>query len=258
MQFLSAATLFVKAGFAPWSAIAKLGDETRKFPREDLRGKFKCSAIDISLINDVFTHYENEMPHRIDSKCRREPPYEEVIIPQNMERCAIDLSKLAGFLIQGRDVANVFSKEFYEASKKEPPYTPFVSPKLHEKPWVVPMQSHEKASNYWGGSVARKSRDPSQQVSPQAWILYLLRFILTGDLCNAWKAFGGLAAQLSHISIALHLGIAENAAFAIAYDSDLRNRIQRLARRRDATLDFGKILSEENDEVKRYLRPLDL
>ena len=86
----------------------------------------------------------------------------------------------------------------------------------------------------------------------------LLRFALTGDLCNSWKAVGGLAAQLSHISIALHLGIAENAAFAIAYDNELRNRIQRLARRRGAALDFGKLLIGENDEVKRYLRPLDL
>ena len=85
------------------------------------------------------------------------PPYEEVAIPHNMEHLAIDLSKLTGFLIPDQDMANGFSKEFYEASKKQPPYAPFVVPKLHEKPWVVPMQSREKASKYWGYSVSHKS-----------------------------------------------------------------------------------------------------
>ena len=55
-------------------------------------------------------------------------PYEEVVIPQNMERWAIDLSKLSGFLIPDQDLANVFSMEFYEASKKEPPFAPYVPP----------------------------------------------------------------------------------------------------------------------------------
>ena len=67
-----------------------------------------------------------------------------------------------------------------------------------------------------------------------------------------------MTAQLSHLSIALHLGVIENGAFAIAYDSEARNRTQRLARRRDATLDFGKLLSEENDEAERYLKSIDL
>ena len=82
-------------------------------------------------------------------------------------------------------------KEFYEAGKKEPPFTPFVVPKFQDKPWLVPLQSHERAAKYWRETVANKTRDPSHQVSLQAWILYLLRFILTGDLRNAWKEFGG-------------------------------------------------------------------
>ena len=138
-QFLIAAALFVRAGFASWSAITKLEDETRKFLREDLRGKFKRSAIDLSLINDVFTHYENEKPHRPSgSKRRREPPYEEVIIPQNMERWNIDLSTPQGLFVPDQDMADMFSKEFYDASKKEPHDTPFAAPSCMKNPGRTP------------------------------------------------------------------------------------------------------------------------
>ena len=254
-QFGDAAKLFVKAGFYSWTAISKMDDETRKFLREDLRKKFHCSALELSLINDIFTHYENDRPRRTGSKDpKREPPYEEIVIPQLMQRWAVDLSKLSGFFIPDQEMTNVFSKEIYEASKKDPPFTPFVVPKFHDKPWAVPLLSHERAGKYWRENIAHKGRDPSQQVSLQAWVLYHLRFIICGDLCNAWRDFGGLSAQLSHLSIVLHLGVIESAAFAISYDCELRNRIQRLARKRDSNVDFAKLLSEENEDVKRYLK----
>ena len=82
----------------------------------------------------------------------------------------------------------------------------------------------------------------------------MIRFILTGDLCNAWNEFGGLSDQLCLLSVVLHLGVAENAAFAIPYDCEMRQRLQRLARRRDSTIDFAKFLGEENGEVGRYLK----
>lgn len=93
-----------------------------------------------------------------------------------------------------------FAKEFYEESK-----IPFVVPKLYGGRRIVPLQSHEKADKYWIDSVAHKSRGPSQQLCPQAWILYIQRFSLTGDLCNSWESFGGIAALLSHLSISLNL-----------------------------------------------------
>ena len=113
-----------------------------------------------------------------------------------MGRWAVDLSSLKGLLVPGQDMANVFSKEFYEASKKEPPFTPFEVPKFQDKPWLAPLQSHERAAKYWRETVARKARDPSHQVSLKAWILYLLRFIHTGDLCNAWGEFGGFTCSV--------------------------------------------------------------
>ena len=68
------------------------------------------------------------------------------------------------------------------------------------------------------------------------------------------ESSGGLPAQLCHLSVFLHLGVTENAAFAIPYDCVMRQRLQRLARRRGSSLDFAKFLSGENDEVERYLK----
>ena len=68
---------------------------------------------------------------------------------------------------------------------------------------------------------------------------------------SVWANFGGLPAHFCTISVALHSSVVETAAFAIAYDAELRGRIQRLSRRRDTQADFAKMLSEENGDVKR-------
>ena len=91
-------------------------------------------------------------------------------------------------------------------------------------------------------------------MSLQAWLLYIIRFIFAGDLADSWGSFGGIQAQFSHLSIALHLAVVETTAFAIAYDQELRIKIQRMARKRDSTADFAKLLDEGNGEIKRYLK----
>ena len=54
-----------------------------------------------------------------------------------------------------------------------------------------------------------KIKGPPQQVSLQAWLLYTLRYISTGDIIDSWYAFGGLSAKLNHRSVAIHLAVAE-------------------------------------------------
>ena len=77
---------------------------------------------------------------------------------------------------------------------------------------------------------------------------------ITGDLCNAWRDFGGLGAQLSHLIIVLHLGVSGNDDFAISDDLELRNRIQRLERNRDSAVDYPRLLIEDNGDVKSCLK----
>ena len=253
-QFAEAAKLFAKFGFSSWKTISKLDDETRKFLRQDLR-KDGRTAKELALINDIFPHYENDRRSvRSSGRDKRETKFEEIVTPQVMKRWSADFKRLSGFVAPEQDMANVFSKEFAEAAKKDPPYIPFVVPKLHERPWMVPLGSHERAAKFWKESNSHKAKDHVQQVNLQSWLLYLLRFIFAGDLTDSWGSFGGLQAQFSHLSIVLHLAVVETAAFAIAYDMELRTKIQRMARKRDSTADFAKLLSEENEEIKRYLK----
>ena len=73
-------------------------------------------------------------------------------------------------------------------------------------------------------------------------------------MTDRWGSFGGISAQFSHLSVVLHLAVTETASFAIAYDQELRQKIQRMARKRDSAVDFGKLLGGENEEIKRYLK----
>ena len=59
---------------------------------------------------------------------------------------------------------------------------------------------------------------------------------------------------LPHLSLVLHLAATETGAYAIAYDFEVRRLIERLARRRDASADFNKLLCDENEEIYRYLK----
>ena len=61
-----------------------------------------------------------------------------------MGRWAVDLSKLSGFLAPDQEMANVFSNETYGASKKDPPFAPFVVPEFHGKPRLFPLLIHER------------------------------------------------------------------------------------------------------------------
>ena len=212
----------------------------------------KCPARERSLIIDISPFYENEKPRRAASKGRRAPPYEELVIPQNVERWTVDLSKLTGFLMRDQDMANIFLMNSTHRPRRNL-HIPFRDSQDKRKTWPAPLLSHELDGKFRMDSVSHKGRGPSQQVSLQAWVLYGLRSILTSDLRNAWKEFGGLAAQLPFLSVAPHLGVAENAAFAISYDHEVRARAQRLSRNRDITVDYAKFLSAENEEAKRYL-----
>ena len=150
---------------------------------------------------------------------------------------------------------NIFTKEITIARKKKgPPYASFVIPKSRERPWCVDLPSRERANKAWKDSLPRKSTDIPQKVRIQAWLLYMLRFILVGDLLDARSPFGGLSAQLSHLSIALHLATVSNVTLSIMYDSEIRAQIQLLSRLRDADTDFERLLTEENAEIKQRLK----
>ena len=107
---------------------------------------------------------------------------------------------------------------------------------LQDKPWIAPIDSHDRAAKYWRESTARKTKDPTQKVSLQAWQLYMVRFIFTGGLTDSRAAFGGISAQFPHLCIVLLLAAVETEAFALAYDRELRLTIQGTARKRERSI----------------------
>ena len=76
------------------------------------------------------------------------------------------------------------------------------------------------------------------------------RFILVGDIVDAWSAFGGHAAQLTHLSIARHIATAESVAISIMYVSDVRAQIRRLGRLMGGS-GFVRFLTEGDAEIKQ-------
>ena len=231
--------------------------ETGKFLIEDLR-EDGTAAIKLSFINEVLSRLEEEKPSKfpegVFKNDKKEPKVDDIAIPSQMRRWAASLSGLTAFLEPGRKMANISTNEMAIAQKKDPPYAAFVTPKPHERPWCVDLPSHERHNKARKESVPHKSKDSPQQVSIQAWLLYMLRFVVVGDLLDAWSSFGGLSAQLSHLSIALHLATVGNVTLSIMYDSEVRAQIQRLARLRDEDTDFERLLTEENAEIKQRLK----
>ena len=209
---------------------SKIDEETGKFLREDLR-KEDATAIKLSLIDGNPSRLEQEKPSQFpfkNEKKKKGPYIEEVVSPTQMRRWGASLSGATPFFAPDRAMANAFTNEITIAQKKDHPSTPPVTPKPHERPWCIDRPSHER--------------------------LYIVRFALVGDLLDAWSAFGGLSAQLSRLSIALHLAVTESATLAIMCDNEARALIQRLARVWGDDADFVKILTEENIDIKQRLK----
>ena len=73
-------------------------DDAAKFDREDLR--MDCTAaIELSRINEVCSHLEQEKSSHFPSKNgKKEPKIGEVVIPSHMRRWDASLSGLTAFL----------------------------------------------------------------------------------------------------------------------------------------------------------------
>ena len=91
-------------------------------------------------------------------------------------------------------------------------------------------------------------------MSFQLFVLTYLRFVLAGDLAGAWRTFGGLAAQLTHLGTLLSIAATENAMIAMAYDRSVRLTIETNSRKRISKDQMTKLISmltEEHDQTKK-------
>ena len=78
-----------------------------------------------------------------------------------------------------------------------------------------------------------------------------MRFVLSGDLVSAWKTFGCIPLQFTHLVTARHIAVAENAAIAQLYDDRVRTYADELSKFREREADIIKLLQEEGQRIKR-------
>ena len=94
----------------------------------------------------------------------------------------------------------------------------------------------------------RNASAGKQGLSFQMWLRRHVRFAFAADLCRDWDSFGGLAAQLPHITPLLSLAATENCPHAMLYRKELARFLSESARAR-ITLNFRPYLSEVKGDI---------
>ena len=165
-----------------------------------------------------------------------------------------DLSSAGGFLEPTQEMANFTSLKLARGRSKVPAYTPFIAPDVSAAPWAISSKEHDAAVSRWRTSSRVVMReDAASSIPTQAWLLYRLRFVIAADLAGAWSAFGGMAAQLNHLSIIMNISITDSAAIALSYDRLVREFLAEKDRSRqevNSTTYFADFLSVGNPALK--------
>ena len=148
-------------------------------------------------------------------------------------------------------MGNDISRQVCEGELRHPSYIDVPIAQLKEHPWKPALATHERAAEDWKNRMTGIRSD--QQISFQAYALYLIRFIFPAHLVSDWEHFGGISAQLNSFPALLNLAAVENDGVAIAYDGAIRKHCSTLARQRRSDVDFGILLSGECQEIKKQV-----
>ena len=77
-----------------------------------------------------------------------------------------------------------------------------------------------------------------------------MRFILAGDLPDAWADSGGLVGQLNQLAIVIEMSITDHAGIAIAYDHRIHREIRKIASKRSSDTGYLDFLSNTNTDIR--------
>ena len=246
------AIILVRYGINTLEAFRTTDGQARKYFFEDLRKKDKLSFLEMGLILKLNRHIPPHDQKTSDKNIR----FTELDIPQALKTFAPSLASISASLQPEKEMANWINKQKAIASAKDPPYIPYLVPKLTDTPWMPPSAEHTSARANWLGFSKQAKRTASpQEMSIQCFALYHLRFIVAAELCKAWDKFGGLSCQLSHLSTILNLAIVENVGTALAYHKPVGCKLQEKARQRSAKpSDFTDLLSAEVFTLKEQAK----
>ena len=239
-----AAYLLVRAGLGSISEIKLSLPLNRKYLLQDLRGE-DLNHRDLLFLLKIFEVF----PPTLKNRNIKHPEFEEVCIPLKLGRSVIPLAKLSGLLVPDQRMVNEISEMLARGQACSPSYVPYVFAPLNKEPWIPTLFEHSKANEAWTSRM--KSLTSDQSLSFQAWTLYRLRFIFSAEVCAAWTLYGGIIAQINNVGITLNLAIAENVGIALKYYEFLQTQLESYARSRATDIDFFRLLSEEQPEIRR-------
>ena len=249
-DMLRAAGIFARYRLPPLAAIRQTDRDARRMFVSDLRDIERLAFPDIRLMISLISHFT---PQLLKAKANAKgPPFGEAVLPGKLRKYTADLSQLGAFLKPNQLMAK--RKELARGKLQVPSYTPYIVSDVSPVPRPVPTAEHTAAATRWTSNRQASKAVIQQNVSFNACLLYRIRFILTSDLLGAWRDFGGLSAQLNHVSILLHMVTTEATTTALVYDGLISSHLEELARPRAnktaGAVDFHDLLSNEHARFK--------
>ena len=214
--------------------------------KRDNRGG-RSTLSDLRLTLKIFSWFEPNGRGRADNI-----PFNEVCIGERMKKWTMNLSRIGACIEPDQDMVNFFSAQLEVGRTARPPMSPYVTAdSLATYPWLPADDPHAKALVKWRNGQKPPNRfTGDQDLSPSQYVLYRMRFVLAGDLTDAWADFGGLVAQLNLIALVTDMAITDHPGIAITYDRRIHRHIQKLAQKRVSSTDYFSILSVMQPDIK--------
>ena len=186
-------------------------------------------------------------PSLISRKPNRTVDFEEVVLHKRLKDFAPSLSGISGMIRPDQTMCNYFSEQIAAALNVSPPFTPYVTAPLRSAPFAGSNNEHLRALEAFDKKMKRY--DSAQSLGIQQFILYKMRFIFAGEVCQAFSLFGGFCAQINALSVLLNIAIVDNPFIAMRYGELLSARLAGFARERMPNINYMEILSNEDVEL---------
>ena len=161
--------------------------------------------------------------------------HEEIHIPTPTAQFSANLQSLFHLLVPDQAMVNDISRQLDEGEMRTPRYAPFVLSQLTLGPWRDPLPAHDRVVEDWADRA--KAIRSIRRLPFQAYLFYQLRFIISGHLCSAWGAFGGIPSQFKALAAMRNLSVVEYSGYAVAYDLLMRNHIAQSSHQRRVDID---------------------